>query len=121
ALIGGLDASPYDTVRNYWMAKSGGALTFENTWRKWLNDGVIANSALPAKAASASLTIPPAPSVNRAPSTELELQLRHDPTIYDGRFANNSWLQELPKPQTKIVWENVLLVGPATAERLKIR
>ena len=121
ALIGGLDASPYDTVRNYWTAKSGAGLAFENTWRKWLNDGVIANSALPAKAASASLAIPAPSTVNRAPSTTLELQLRHDPTIYDGRFANNGWLQELPKPQTKIVWENVLLVGPATAQRLNIR
>ncbi|HWS73446.1 MAG TPA: molybdopterin oxidoreductase, partial [Thermoanaerobaculia bacterium] len=121
ALIGGLDASPYDTVRNYWMAKSGAGLAFDNTWRKWLNDGVIANSALPAKAVTASLAIPAPATRNPQPATTLELQLRHDPTIYDGRFANNGWLQELPKPQTKIVWENVLLVGPATAERLNIR
>src|SRR5262249_49084057 len=40
--------------------------------------------------------------------------------IYDGRFSNNGWLQELPKPLTKIVWDNVALLSPATAQRLKV-
>ncbi|MCU1349584.1 MAG: Fe-S-cluster-containing hydrogenase subunit, partial [Acidobacteria bacterium] len=120
AYIGGLDSSPYDTVRNYWMAKSGAGLLFDETWRKWLNDGTIANSALPPKAVTASAAIPPPATGNRQPATGLEIELRRDPTIYDGRFANNGWLQELPKPQTKIVWENVLLVGPATAQKLGI-
>jgi len=120
AFLGGLDASPYDIVRNYWMAKSGAGLMFDSTWRKWLNDGVIANSSLPPKAVSASMAIPAPAAARPAASGGLELELRRDPTIYDGRFANNGWLQELPKPQTKIVWENVLLVGPATAQKLGI-
>ncbi|MEO8034677.1 MAG: TAT-variant-translocated molybdopterin oxidoreductase [Acidobacteriota bacterium] len=116
ALIGGLDASPYDTVRSFWSTKSG-ALGFENRWKKWLNDGAVEGTALQPRAASASMSIP-APS---APVSGIELSLRHDPTIFDGRFANNGWLQELPKPQTKVVWENALLCGPATAEKLGIR
>ena len=44
---------------------------------------------------------------------------RPDPTIYDGRFANNGWLQELPKPITKLTWDNAAIVSPATAHRLK--
>jgi molybdopterin-containing oxidoreductase family iron-sulfur binding subunit len=52
-----------------------------------------------------------------APSA-LEIIFQTDPTIHDGRFANNGWLQELPKPLTKITWDNVVLVSPATAERL---
>jgi molybdopterin-containing oxidoreductase family iron-sulfur binding subunit len=52
-----------------------------------------------------------------APSA-LEIIFQPDPTIHDGRFANNGWLQELPKPLTKITWDNVVLVSPATAERL---
>src|SRR6266540_3231640 len=51
-LYGGLDASPYDTVRAYWMAHGGA--NFESTWRQWLNDGVVAGSALPPRAAAAS-------------------------------------------------------------------
>ncbi len=112
ALIGGLDQTPYQTVRNYWFSKG----ATEDTWRRWLHDGVMPNSALPLKGGTA--TAPP-PTANRQPPTEdIELELRHDPTIYDGRFANNSWLQELPKPQTKITWDNVLIVGPKTAEKI---
>ncbi|HEV7238298.1 MAG TPA: TAT-variant-translocated molybdopterin oxidoreductase [Thermoanaerobaculia bacterium] len=111
ALIGGLDQTPYQTVRNHWFSQG----ATEDTWRKWLHDGVMPNTALPIKGGAASA--PPA-TRNPQPATGIELELRHDPTIYDGRFANNSWLQELPKPQTKITWDNVLLVGPKTATKL---
>ncbi|HEV7426107.1 MAG TPA: TAT-variant-translocated molybdopterin oxidoreductase [Thermoanaerobaculia bacterium] len=112
ALLGGLDASPYDVVRSYWQSKAG-ALNFDATWRKWLNDGVVAGSALTAKAAT-----PAAPTPDSRPATlasGYELRILPDPNVYDGRYANNAWLQELPKPQTKICWENVALVSPKTA------
>jgi len=116
ALIGGLDQSPYDTVRAYWFAKGAN----EDTWKKWLHDGLMANSALPTRAASAAA--PPTTQQPSNPATgTLELEIKHDPTIYDGRFANNAWLQELPKPQTKIVWDNVLILSPKTADRLNVR
>ncbi|HYC62274.1 MAG TPA: TAT-variant-translocated molybdopterin oxidoreductase [Thermoanaerobaculia bacterium] len=112
ALIGGLDQTPYQTVRAYWQTQG----ATDATWRKWLHDGLIANSALPAISVAANA---PAPTTeNRTPTTGIEIELRHDPTIYDGRFANNGWLQELPKPQTKITWDNVLIVGPNTSEKI---
>ena len=43
-----------------------------------------------------------------------------DPTIWDGRFANNGWLQELPKPITKLTWDNAALISPRTAERIGV-
>jgi Fe-S-cluster-containing dehydrogenase component len=46
---------------------------------------------------------------------------RPDPTIWDGRFANNGWLQELPNPLTKLTWDNAALISPATAQRLGLR
>ena len=107
---GGLDTSPYDAVRAFWSAKTSG--NFETTWRKWLNDGVVSGSAPAMRSAAVSAAIP-APVPFRAAG--LELQFRPDPNIHDGRFANNGWLQELPKPQTKICWENVALVSPKTA------
>jgi molybdopterin-containing oxidoreductase family iron-sulfur binding subunit len=113
ALIGGLDVTPYEQVRGYWAPKIGA--TFENSWRQWLNDGVIAGSALPSRSAAASGALPPA---TRHPLPAFEIHLKPDATIYDGRFANNGWLQELPKPQTKVTWENVLLVSPKTANDL---
>jgi Fe-S-cluster-containing dehydrogenase component len=116
-------------VRGYW-ARVGAAAparppaaetaaatpAFESTWRRWLNDGVIAGSALPPRPGAASTTLPA--TGNRQPATGYELQIKSDPTIYDGRFANNGWLQELPKPQTKITWDNVLLVSPNTAREI---
>ncbi len=114
ALIGGMDQTPYDTVRTYWFSKG----MNEVTWRKALHDGLVANSAMPASSASASY---PATAQPRNPETSsLELEIKHDPTIYDGRFANNGWLQELPKPQTKITWDNVAIVSPRTADAQRI-
>src|SRR6266480_4715449 len=55
-----------------------------------------------------------------ATDNSLEFIFRADPTIFDGRFANNGWLQELPKPLTKLTWDNAVLVSPATAEKLKL-
>jgi molybdopterin-containing oxidoreductase family iron-sulfur binding subunit len=50
----------------------------------------------------------------------ITLLIRPDPHIWDGRYANNPWLQELPRPLTKLTWDNPLLVSPAIAERLKL-
>jgi Fe-S-cluster-containing dehydrogenase component len=57
-----------------------------------------------------------------APATPgLDLVLRADPTVHDGRFANLGWLQELPKPFTKLTWDNTVQLSPATAGRLGLR
>jgi len=111
--------STYDAVRNLLKAANP-AGDFEKFWRKTLNDGVVANTAYPplnitAKFNAASL--PPIPAGNAG---EIEFLFRPDPTIHDGRFANNGWLQELPKPVTKLVWDNAALVGPNTSWNLGI-
>jgi molybdopterin-containing oxidoreductase family iron-sulfur binding subunit len=119
-LIGGLDQSPHDAVRAYWAAHGAPQAATDPTWRKWLHDGLVAGSALPAKAASASTAVPPATGKEQRATGSVELHIRHDPTIFDGRFANNGWLQELPKPQTKIAWENAMLMSQRTAQRLAV-
>jgi molybdopterin-containing oxidoreductase family iron-sulfur binding subunit len=48
----------------------------------------------------------------------LEIVFRPDPMVFDGRFANNGWLQELPKPITTITWDNAAFMSPATAVSL---
>ena len=88
---------------------------FERSWRKWLHDGLIAGSA------AAAGTAPLAPDVATripasTPADGIEINFRRDPTIYDGRYANNGWLQELPKPMSKLTWDNAALIAPATAE-----
>ena len=50
----------------------------------------------------------------------LEVVFRPDPSVYDGRFANNAWLQELPKSLTKLTWDNAALIVAGTAARLAL-
>jgi MoCo/4Fe-4S cofactor protein with predicted Tat translocation signal len=89
----------------------------EKFWRKTLNDGVIANSAFQPVTATAKLRELPAA---KASSGDIEFIFRPDPCVYDGRFANNGWLQELPKPVTKLTWDNAAYVSPKTAETLRL-
>jgi molybdopterin-containing oxidoreductase family iron-sulfur binding subunit len=116
-----LDPAPrsgHDLVRDYWKGRAG-ALDFDAAWRRTLNDGVMADTAAKPKrmAVKAGLSrAEPAPAL--APG--LELAFQPDPTIGDGRHANNGWLQELPKPVTKLTWDNAALLAPALAERLGV-
>lgn len=103
---------------------------FEVWWRKTLHDGFVPNSELPGKTFSiktesrditnaGGTPAPPAVSDIRHPAPgSFEVVFRTDPSIFDGRFANNGWLQELPKPLTKLTWDNAALVSPNTARRL---
>jgi MoCo/4Fe-4S cofactor protein with predicted Tat translocation signal len=112
--------SGHDIVRAYWQDRSG-ELNFEPFWRTALHNGLIADTARP-------LRDPGPPQVKftehdwpAAAAASLELVFRPDATIWDGRFANNGWLQELPKPLTKLTWDNAALISPATAERLGLQ
>ena len=113
ALSGVSDATSYDLVRAYWQKQHNGA-DFEAWWRKALHDGWIEGTAYAPKSVTAKVP-PAAPSEDHADS--LEIIFRRDPSIYDGRFSNNGWLQELPKPMTKLTWDNAVLVGPRMAAR----
>jgi Fe-S-cluster-containing dehydrogenase component len=93
---------------------------FERLWRKGLHDGFIANTSLPAKTLSPKADWASQPTVQRSASSQLEIVFRPDPTIYDGRFSNNGWLQELPKPLSKLTWDNAAIVSPATAAKLGV-
>jgi len=95
---------------------------FESWWRKCLHDGFIPNTALAPKTVSAKADLANSLSQNAGGTPaypgSYEVIFRPDPSIYDGRFANNGWLQELPKPLTKITWDNVALVSPNTAKKM---
>ncbi|HWZ99848.1 MAG TPA: TAT-variant-translocated molybdopterin oxidoreductase [Candidatus Dormibacteraeota bacterium] len=109
----------YDALREH-VKTVLGAGDAEKNWRKSLNDGLVAGTALaplPVSAKFSPASLPPAKAHN---ADEFEFIFRPDPTIYDGRFANNGWLQELAKPITKITWDNAALVSPVTAQKLGI-
>ena len=109
----------YDVVREYWTAASAPAATFETRWRQWLHDGFIEGTAFAPAAAVLAADVATRLATS-APVDGIEINFRRDPTIYDGRFANNGWLQELPKPVTKLTWDNAGLIAPSTASRLGI-
>jgi len=122
-LLGQPGAVPHDIVRSYWMGqKLVKDEAFEAAWEGWLEKGVIPGTAFPPKqvalkpGAVASEDSAAAASI----SGGLEIVFRPDPSLWDGRFSNNGWLQELPKPFTKLTWDNVALVSPATAEQQQL-
>jgi molybdopterin-containing oxidoreductase family iron-sulfur binding subunit len=112
-LTGVSDATSYDLVRAYWQKQHSGP-DFEAWWRKSLHNGFVDGSAFEPKAVTLKLAALPAPASEGA---GLEINFRRDPSIYDGQFSNNGWLQELPKPMSKLTWDNAVLVGPKMAER----
>jgi MoCo/4Fe-4S cofactor protein with predicted Tat translocation signal len=119
-LTGEIGKSDHDLVCDYWKKQRSelSAAQFQQFWEKSLNDGLIAGSALSPISPKLSLDyakLPDSPNVDRQ---TIEVVFRPDPTIGDGRWANNAWLQELPKPLTKIAWDNVVALSPATAWRL---
>ena len=122
------DRRPYDIVRTFWQgeqAKTGSTTDFETWWRQAIHDGFIPNTAFQTKTVSvqenslqrsaASRVEIPAP---QSATSVFELVYRLDPSVYDGRFANNGWLQELPKPLTKVTWDNVAIVSPNTGRQI---
>jgi molybdopterin-containing oxidoreductase family iron-sulfur binding subunit len=120
ALLGQSGQSGLEIVRGYWQGQS---LADDRAWRRALHDGVIANSALPPqelRIADGGALLADSPSSILNPPSSIEIVFRPDPTIWDGRFANNGWLQELPKPLSSLTWDNAAFLSPATAERLAL-
>jgi molybdopterin-containing oxidoreductase family iron-sulfur binding subunit len=88
-------------------------------WRKLLHDGFLSGSAYPAKNLTAKATIPAPPPQSSADS--LEIIFRPDPHVYDGRYANVGWLQEIPRPITNLSWDNAAIMSYATLDKLGLR
>jgi MoCo/4Fe-4S cofactor protein with predicted Tat translocation signal len=105
--------TPYEIVKGYWNRRHPGA-DFEDWWRKAVHDGMVPNTALPARQMAFQGQTA---AVKPAPIQGLEIVFRPDPHVFDGRYANNGWLQELPKPLSKLTWDNAALVSPRTAEQ----
>jgi molybdopterin-containing oxidoreductase family iron-sulfur binding subunit len=112
----------YDLVRAYWQGQHKGS-DFETWWQGALNKGVVPDSALPATTPAMNMGQITQAAARATPpvANGLEIIFLPDPSIHDGRFANISWLQELPKPLTKLTWDNAVLLSPATAERLGVQ
>ncbi len=105
-------------LEDHWRGQQEPA-AFQARWRQALVDGFIASSAFPLEVVTSGAAAPASqPATARSPG--LDVVFRPDATVWDGRFGNNGWLQELPKPLTKMTWENAIAISPALAERQKL-
>ena len=147
AFTGQPDRRTVEIIRDYWSRAHGGGTggwtlrdaqgePFRNTetfWRRAVHDGFItgtgftaASSQLPAASSQPAADSEPAPRTPESPAPSpggggLELIFRPDPRVWDGRFANNGWLQELPKPLSKVTWDATAWIAPRLAEEQGLR
>jgi MoCo/4Fe-4S cofactor protein with predicted Tat translocation signal len=125
---GRADATSFELVQAHWRTFLVG--NFDEAWKKVVHDGIVPTTQLPPAGASvdggavqqaaAEIAASLQRSRSEAQSNKVTLRLRPDPTIWDGSLAQNVWLQELPKPLSKLTWDNALMIGPATSERLNV-
>jgi molybdopterin-containing oxidoreductase family iron-sulfur binding subunit len=124
-IVTGEDQSGYAIVRQTWKELIP-VLTFEKGWRQVLHDGLLKTDPSPVILAEPDwvklgneISLPP--FTNEVAGDKLELLFYPAASTYDGRFANNGWLQELPDPITKITWDNPALVSPLTAQKYDLQ
>ena len=131
-LTGERDLSGYEHVRSTWQ-ETLGEVDFEKQWRRILHDGLLQGSELPPvdpalrpsalSDAVMALQEPAGAGARDAAEAKgsLEIVFHRSPAVFDGRFANNGWLQELPDAITKITWDNVAVMSPKTAHEQGLR
>ncbi len=139
AFAGQLDTDGHTLLQSFWLprlpAASSSLWQWEQSLQRGLLDGSQHAAVPPASLAmdwseaalvldsvgrAAAPASAPAAGSDAAPRI-LELAFEPSPTVYDGRFANNAWLLELPQPLTKLTWDNAALLSPAMAARLDVR
>jgi len=126
ALIGNSPRTAYEIVRGHWETRND-APDFEMRWRRMLSAGIAKDLKTPSPQAfplerksHEGGTQGNAERIN--PSTSnLEVLFRADVSTLDGRYANNAWLQELPRQFSKLVWDNAALISPQLSKREKLK
>ncbi len=135
AWVGEADKSAHTLLKEFWRKRAvdGGlcdAHGFDGAWESWLGRGVVPKTkvepagrmvANPAVAQALAPLVAQAVNAAGAKGGEVEIAFAVCPKVFDGRYANNAWLQELPDPITKITWDNAVLLSHTTATRLDIK
>jgi MoCo/4Fe-4S cofactor protein with predicted Tat translocation signal len=122
----GIDAKGHALTQETWRQQTGLAgIAFDDFWRKALHDGVIENSASqrtsPALKTAELAQVFAQKPFNTANEKGLELCFQPSTATFDGRYANNAWLQETPEAVTKICWDNAALMSQGTARQLGLK
>ena len=116
------EQSAYDTVKNVWKSKIVKSGNFEREWEKVLHDGLYK------KPIFKKVNVKPASKISTAvlnnyslDNDKFEIVFCPSSSVYDGRYANNGWLQEIPKPITSLTWDNAALISIKVAKKLNIK
>ncbi len=125
SLIAGEEQPAFALVQDTWKARTGTAEDedgFRRFWRTALHDGFIATTtAKPWKGLKASPAVLQEAYEDPKADFGLEVVFQPDMRVWDGEFANNPWLQEMPAPVSTLTWDNVITMSPATAKKYRIR
>ncbi|MHC4933581.1 MAG: TAT-variant-translocated molybdopterin oxidoreductase, partial [Planctomycetota bacterium] len=105
-------SDPYEIVRESFRYLTGDA-DFETRWRQYLNKGIVTAATRQKKSDRSRRQV-------TKTSGSYEVCFSGDYSVYDGRFANNGWLQECPDPVTKLTWDNAAVLSPTTAQELDV-
>ncbi len=125
-LAGETSKNSYELVQGYWLERTA-TESFSGYWNKWIHDGLIANTqapnvAAPIETAGLSSSLQKnLESIRKLKIGELELVFAEHPCLFDGRYANNPWLQELPDPMSRLTWDNAAIMSVKTAEKYGLK
>jgi Fe-S-cluster-containing dehydrogenase component/anaerobic selenocysteine-containing dehydrogenase len=113
--LAGMPLEARQVVREHWREASEGG-DFDSAWHAALTAGVVSGTA----AEDRPVRIRPGWADGWSPPRDspMTVLFAPDPAVWDGSYANNAWLQELPRPLTKLTWDNAALIAPATADDL---
>ena len=116
------EQSAYDNVKNVWKSNIIKSGNFEREWDKVLHDGLYK------KPIFKKVNVKPASKISTAvlnnyslDNDKFEIVFCPSSSVYDGRYANNGWLQEIPKPITSLTWDNAALISIKVAKKLNIK
>jgi MoCo/4Fe-4S cofactor protein with predicted Tat translocation signal len=96
------------------------AAPFKNFWNSILHDGVVFMNEKPELAGGAFAVDSFAAAQKMKASNDFVVMLQANNSVGDGRFASNGWLQELPNPITKVVWDNYAAISVQSASELGV-
>ncbi len=118
----------YEWVRKTWQANNAqpSGTDFEKFWKQSLNDGLVAGTAgkpvaVTLRGDGIATAIEGRERAAPPSASDLELNVRPCPSVFDGSYSNNGWLQEMPNPLDKLTWDNAVLMSPATAAALGVQ
>lgn len=121
ALVNTPETRVYDLLKGFHKTQDKSA-DFELAWETWLSKGVVPNTAISPQSMAVNFGAVSRAAASAQPVADQGYEVRFvtDYKVYDGRYANSTWLQEIPDPITKITWDNVAMLSPTTAKSLDV-